>query len=150
MAISAKNFIGSVLANVDNELLTDKAFREFIRNSLYVVEKPELKDIINSEIKKRMGKYYDGETTNMNKNEIGISVDIDIKRIISELTLIDIDDINDIDSLEYDLEFDSLDIVDLVIEIENHFNIEFEDDEIDNWTNILVADVINRVRKKLV
>ena len=36
--VPAENFIGTLRANVDNKKLTDKAFREFVRNPLTVVE----------------------------------------------------------------------------------------------------------------
>ena len=36
--VPAANFILTVQANVDNELLTDAQFRDFIRNSLPIVK----------------------------------------------------------------------------------------------------------------
>ena len=36
--IPANNFVGTISVNVDNEKLTDKEFREFIRNTLPDVE----------------------------------------------------------------------------------------------------------------
>ncbi len=42
--VPAVNFIGTVLANIDNEKLSDAEFRQFIRNSLPIVQKPELKE----------------------------------------------------------------------------------------------------------
>ena len=37
-SVPAENFLGTVEANVDNEKLTDAQFREFIRNSLSIVQ----------------------------------------------------------------------------------------------------------------
>ena len=158
MAVPAKNFIGSVLANVDNTNLTDSAFREFIRNSLYVVKKPDFEDTINPEIRKMIKPYYgmediamgmndDSERHEMNENDIGIPIDVDVKRIISEL--LGVHKISDTDMLEDDLELSDLDIVDLIMEIEEYYEIEFSDEEIDNWANITVADIIDRVKGKL-
>lgn len=38
--ISPQNFCSTIAVNVDNEKLTDKQFREFIRNTLPIVELP--------------------------------------------------------------------------------------------------------------
>ena len=38
--VSAKNFMGTIAANVDNKKLSDKEFRQFIRNTLPVVDYP--------------------------------------------------------------------------------------------------------------
>ncbi len=38
LKVDARNFLGTVAANVDNDKLTDEEFREFIRNSLPVVD----------------------------------------------------------------------------------------------------------------
>ena len=57
--LSAKNFMGTILVNIDNPLLTDKAFRKLIRNSLPIVEKPELEEIIHPEMRKNARKYYE-------------------------------------------------------------------------------------------
>jgi hypothetical protein len=36
--VKAKNFVQTIAANVDNEKLSDIEFRQFIRNSLPIVE----------------------------------------------------------------------------------------------------------------
>ena len=36
--VSAKNFVATIAANVDNDKLSDKDFRDFIRNTLPIVE----------------------------------------------------------------------------------------------------------------
>ena len=38
--IPAENFMGTIAVNVDNEKLSDKMFREMIRNTLPIVEFP--------------------------------------------------------------------------------------------------------------
>ena len=38
--IPAENFMETISVNVDNEKLNDKMFREFIRNTLPIVEYP--------------------------------------------------------------------------------------------------------------
>ena len=153
MGVSAKNFIGTVLANVDNTNLTDSAFREFIRNSLYVVEKPDIEDTVNPEIRKMIKPYYsmakivdDSERRKMNENEIGIPIHVDIKKMMA--VVLGLNEISITDSLN-ELGMDDLDIVDLIMEIEEYYEIEFSDEEIDDWANITVADVIYRVEGKL-
>ena len=39
--VPASNFVATVASNVDNEKLTDAEFREFIRNTLPIVEYDE-------------------------------------------------------------------------------------------------------------
>lgn len=56
--VSAINFIGTMLANIDNEKLSDTDFRQFIRNTMPIVEKPELESLGNESIKKQIKKYY--------------------------------------------------------------------------------------------
>lgn len=57
--VPALNFIGTMLANLDNEKLSDAEFRQFIRNTVPIVEKPMIKDIANIESAKSVLKYYD-------------------------------------------------------------------------------------------
>lgn len=56
--VPAVNFIGTMLANLDNEKMSDADFRQFIRNTMPIVEKPALEDIVNPEVKKAVKKYY--------------------------------------------------------------------------------------------
>ena len=56
--IPAKNFVGTILANVDNLRMSDAEFREFIRNTLPIVEKPALDDIASEQVKEAIKKYY--------------------------------------------------------------------------------------------
>jgi len=38
MSVPATHFVTQLQANIDNDKLTDKAFREFVRNTLPIVE----------------------------------------------------------------------------------------------------------------
>ena len=57
--IPAVNFIGTMLANLDNKKLSDANFRKFIRNTMSIVEKPPLGGITNEEAKENVKKYYE-------------------------------------------------------------------------------------------
>ena len=59
--VPAVNFIGTVLANIDNNKLSDAEFRQFVRNTLTIVEKPALKSLANDSIKPVIEKYYVNE-----------------------------------------------------------------------------------------
>lgn len=50
------------------------------------------------------------------------------------------------DELVKDLGFDSIDIVDLVVHIEDTFLIQFEDSELDSFKN--VHDIVNLIQQK--
>jgi len=56
--IPAVNFIGTVLANVDNDDMTDSDFRKFMRDTLPIVEKPALDDVASERVKESIKKYY--------------------------------------------------------------------------------------------
>ena len=56
--VPAKTFIGILMANVDNDRLSDAEFRELFRNTISIVEKPDFEDIANESIKKRIKKFY--------------------------------------------------------------------------------------------
>lgn len=56
--VPAVNFIGTVLANIDNDKMSDVDFRQFIRNTLPIVEKTEWETIVNQDVKQRVKKYY--------------------------------------------------------------------------------------------
>lgn len=56
--VPAVNFIGTMMANVDNEKMSDSEFREFIRNTLPIVEKPLHETMVNKECAERSKKYY--------------------------------------------------------------------------------------------
>lgn len=53
-----------------------------------------------------------------------------IKEILAEQLDLDITEINDESDIQEDLEADSLDVMDIMTEIEEAFDIEVEDDEI--------------------
>lgn len=59
--IPAVNFIGTILVNVDNTKLSDADFRQMIRNTLPVVEKPLLDKIASEKKQKEVEKYYKEE-----------------------------------------------------------------------------------------
>ena len=56
--VPAVNFLGTVMDNLDNEKLSDSEFREFIRRTLPIVEKPNIDSIANKEILEKVKKYY--------------------------------------------------------------------------------------------
>jgi hypothetical protein len=56
--VPAKNFVGTIMANVDNEKMSDADFRQFIRNTLPIVEKMEHHEIVNQDVAERSAKYY--------------------------------------------------------------------------------------------
>lgn len=45
--VPAENFMATIAINVDNKNLSDKDFREFIRNTLPIVVYPENKNIVS-------------------------------------------------------------------------------------------------------
>lgn len=57
--VPAKNFVSTMMVNVDNDKLTDAEFRDIFRNTLPIVEKSDFEDIVNEEIKPRVRKYYE-------------------------------------------------------------------------------------------
>lgn len=63
--VKAISFISTLLVNVDNEKLSDSDFRDFVRNTLSIVEKPEHSEIVNIEGAKRAAKYYPVEEINV-------------------------------------------------------------------------------------
>ncbi len=56
--VPAVNFIGTLMANVDNDKLSDEDFRQFVRNTLTIVEKPDLESLANDSIKDKIKQYY--------------------------------------------------------------------------------------------
>lgn len=56
--VSAVHFIGTMMVNVDNDKLSDSEFRQFIRNTLPILEKPPLGQIANEDIAEQIKKYY--------------------------------------------------------------------------------------------
>ena len=59
--VDAVNFIGTIIVNVDNDKLSDKDFRQFIRNTLPIVEKPMIDSLGNENMRKELLKYYPDE-----------------------------------------------------------------------------------------
>lgn len=56
--IPPQHFVTLILANVDNDKLSDKDFREFIRTNLKIVEKVPLENIANEEVREKAVQYY--------------------------------------------------------------------------------------------
>ena len=56
--VPAVHFIGTIMVNVDNDKLSDSEFRQFIRNTLPILEKPPLSQIGNEELAETIKKYY--------------------------------------------------------------------------------------------
>jgi len=59
--VPAINFINIMMANIDNEKLNDAEFRQFIRKSLPIIEKPALSEIVSEPIKEKIKKFYTDE-----------------------------------------------------------------------------------------
>lgn len=70
-----------------------------------------------------------------------------IKQILVDTTSVDIDKVTPEATLKEDLGIDSLDSVEMVLEIENEFDIKLEDSEIQ--TLITVGDVCDLVSAKM-
>jgi len=56
--VPAKSFVATLMANVDNQSLSDAEFRQMFRNTLPIVEKPDFHEIGNEAIKPSIKKYY--------------------------------------------------------------------------------------------
>ncbi len=69
-----------------------------------------------------------------------------ITKILVDTASVDATKVTTEASLKEDLGIDSLDSVEMVLELENEFNIKLEDDEIANL--VTVGDVINLVNAK--
>lgn len=67
-----------------------------------------------------------------------------VTKIIEEQLGIDASDINEDSSFIEDLGADSLDIVELIMAFESEFDMEIEDDEVENIST--VGDVINYIK----
>lgn len=71
----------------------------------------------------------------------------EIKKIISETMEISIKDIDINSNLSRDLEMESLDIIDLIVEVENKYNIEIKDKHIKNIQTVRdLIDYIDEAR----
>lgn len=70
-----------------------------------------------------------------------------VKEILAEQLDLEISDINDDSDIQDDLEADSLDIMDIMSEIEDEYSIEVEDEEIESLrTPEKIVEYINRVK----
>jgi len=70
-----------------------------------------------------------------------------VKRIISEQFGIDEDDIDMDTSFKDDLNADSLDLVELIMAFEDEFNLEVEDEVVENINT--VGDAVNYINEML-
>ena len=69
-----------------------------------------------------------------------------VQKLISQELNIDIDKVTQDAHLFDDLNFDSLDSVQVVLELENEFDIEIEDDEIDNVRTVQnILDLVDNL-----
>ena len=74
-----------------------------------------------------------------------MSVDERVKGIVAEQLGIGVDEINNESSFIYDLGADSLDTVELVMALEEEFDIEISDEEAENISTVQTAiDYINK------
>lgn len=70
-----------------------------------------------------------------------------IKEILADQLDIELEDIKDNSDIQEDLEADSLDVMDIMTEIEDEFDIEVEDEAIEELrTPLKIADYIAKVK----
>lgn len=71
-----------------------------------------------------------------------------IKEILAEQLELELESIKDDSNIQEDLEADSLDVMDIMTELEEEFDIEVEDDLIETLTTPkLIADYIEKLKK---
>ncbi len=75
------------------------------------------------------------------------SVEERLKRILAKELKIDPSQIKDDSSLADDLGVDSADMVDLLFAIEDEFDIEISDDEVEEYQ--IFTDIVSRIREKI-
>lgn len=75
--IPAVNFIGTMMANVDNDKLSDADFRQMFRNTIPEVEKPEHHTIANLDVAAAVAKYYPVEEVGINERVELLKKDLD-------------------------------------------------------------------------
>lgn len=72
----------------------------------------------------------------------------EVKKLIAEnLDVADIDSITEGTSITDDLGADSLDVVDLVVAVNDKFNVEIPDDEVENIKT--VGDIVKYIEDKM-
>ena len=70
-----------------------------------------------------------------------------IKEILADQLDIELEDIKDDSDIQEDLEADSLDVMDIMTEIEDEFDIEVEDEAIEELrTPLKIAEYIEKVK----
>jgi acyl carrier protein len=75
------------------------------------------------------------------------SVEERLKKILVGELKVDPDQIQDGSSLADDLGVDSADMVDLLFAIEDEFNIEISDDEVEEYQ--VFSDIVRRIKEKI-
>ena len=73
-----------------------------------------------------------------------ISVEEKVKEILVDKLVLSLDDISNHDNLENDLMADDLDVIDIVMELEDFYDIEIRDDVVTNIET--VQDLVNCVQ----
>lgn len=71
-----------------------------------------------------------------------------LKNIIANISMYDIE-INENTILTTDLGFDSVHIIELIVEIENEFNIEIDNDDLDIDNITVYGRLYNMIREKI-
>lgn len=107
-----------------------------------------LKDHIHNVTTKLVEDQKDIDERNKKKDDRILDKIIDnIKR---DLTCYELDKGVELDrssKLQEDLGLDSLDIIDLVVKIEDEFEIEINDEDTENWRTL--GDILNTINKKV-
>lgn len=75
--VGAVNFIGTMMANVDNDKMSDADFRQMFRNTLPIVEKPEHRTIANKEVAANVAKYYPIDEVGVDERVEMLKTDLD-------------------------------------------------------------------------
>lgn len=69
-----------------------------------------------------------------------------VKELISEQLDVKADDITEASNIQYDLGADSLDVVDLVMALEDEFDVEIPEDQVENIKT--VGDIVKFIEDK--
>ena len=69
-----------------------------------------------------------------------------VKQLISELLGVEADDITEASNIQDDLGADSLDVVDLVMALEDEFDVEIPEDQVENIKT--VGDIVKFIEDK--
>lgn len=75
------------------------------------------------------------------------TVDSNIRQLLAEQLGVNLDDIKDESNIVLDLNADSLEVIELVLAIEEHYDIEVSDEDAQNLAT--VADIVAYVQKRI-